>query len=167
MYWSEHSIFKLNPTRIGSLLFLMWGILHIWVALEGAYQYANGGVSAQWAMLIGGIKAPYIAFQNASDNITLNVHSQLLLNFCLDVGGYGVLGIFVAWMLWYNPAPFCYFLGLVVIGVGDLAFTFSLLTPGIIALNIGTIGGPALWLLAAIITPFGIWPSQRVTRLHQ
>ena len=31
------------PARIGALLFVLWGILHIWVGFEGIHQYlANG-----------------------------------------------------------------------------------------------------------------------------
>jgi len=43
-----------------------------------------------------------------------------------------------------------------VIGIGDLAFLFVQVVPGIIELHAGTIGGPVLWFLAAAITPFGL-----------
>ena len=44
----------------------------------------------------------------------------------------------------------------VIIGIADLAFTFAMVTPGIIVLNAGTVGGPVLWVLACAITPFGL-----------
>ncbi len=49
-----------------------------------------------------------------------------------------------------------------MIGIGDLAFLFVQVVPGIIDLNAGTIGGPVLWFLAVAMTPFGL-PRQRST----
>jgi len=44
----------------------------------------------------------------------------------------------------------------VVIGIADLAFLFCMVTPGVIELNAGTVGGPVIWFLALLITPFGL-----------
>jgi len=99
--------------------------------------------------------------------LTANVHAHIILNFCLDVGGYGVLGLFVAWMIWKQGSWVGYLVGLIVIGIGDLAFLFVQVVPGIIERNAGTIGGPVLWFLAVAITPFGLpWlgPGQRQPR---
>jgi hypothetical protein len=41
------------------------------------------------------------------------------LNFCIDVGGYGVLGLFVGWMIWAHASWVGYFIGVVVIGIGE------------------------------------------------
>jgi len=113
-------------------------------------------VRDQWEMLIGGANAPHAGFQHATDALTSNVHSHLLLNFTTDVGGYGVLGFFVAWALWNRESWEAYWVGVIIIGIADLAFLFLQVTPGIIELNAGTIGGPVLWLLACLITPFGL-----------
>jgi len=43
---------------------------------------------------------------------------------------------------------------------GYLAFLFSMVTPGIIELNAGSLGGPIIWFFACAITPFGL-PSFR------
>lgn len=112
-------------------------------------------------MLAGGRNAPHEAFQHATDVLTANVHAHLILNFCLDVGGYGVLGLFVAWMIWKQGSRVGYLIGL--IGIGDLAFLFVQVVPGIIELNAGTIGGRVLWFLAVAITPFGL-PRLRSVR---
>ena len=63
-------------------------------------------------------------------------------------------------MIWTRASWLGYFIGLVIIGICDLAFAFSLLTAGIIELNAGSVGGPVLWLLAVAVTPFGL-PSLR------
>lgn len=145
-----------TAAKIGAALFVLWGVLHIWVGYEGIHQYLTGNVRGQWNMLIGGRNAPHAAFQHATDAVTGNAHAQLILNFCIDVGGYGVLGIVVGWMIWRQASRAAYLIGAFVIGIGDLAFLFSLVTPGIIELNVATISGPAIWFLAVGITPFGI-----------
>lgn len=148
------------PARIGAGLFLLWSILHIYVAVAGAIQYATGDVEGMWTMLLGGSNAPVSAFVFPTDAITANAQAHLLLNFCLDVGGYGVLGLFVAWMIWARASWTGYFIGLVVIGISDLTFTFALVTSGIIELGIASLAGPIIWVLAVILTPFGM-PRRR------
>jgi len=149
-----------RAAKIGAMLFALWGVLHLWVGYEGVHQYLGGGAPGLWKMLTRGRNAPHDAFQHATDAMTANVHAHLILNFCLDVAGYGVLGFFVAWMIWKRASWTGYLIGLVVIGIGDLAFLFVQVVPGIIELNAGTIGGPVLWFLAVAITPFGL-PSLR------
>ncbi|TDR32599.1 hypothetical protein [Hydromonas duriensis] len=146
--------------KIGAALFVLWGILHIWVGFEGAHQYLLGNVQNQWNMVIGGVNAPRAAFQHTTDAMTAHAQSQLILNFCIDVAGYGVLGMIVAAMIWRTGSWRAYFIGLLVIGIADLAFLFSLVTSGIIEANIPTISGPIIWFLAIAITPFGM-PSLR------
>lgn len=148
------------PVRIGAALYLLWSVLHIWVGVEGLHQYLGGDVAAQWNMLIGGSRVPLATFVHTTDAVTAFAHGQLIVNFAVDVGGYGVLGLFVAWMLWTRASWLAYFMGLLLIGIADLAFLFAMVMSGVIALNAGTIGGPVLWFLAVVITPFGM-PSLR------
>jgi len=142
----------------GAVFFFLWGILHIWVGVEGTNLYLNSGVNGQWAFFTGGSKVPREAFVHATDPTTLFAHSQLLLNFCIDVGGYGLLGVAVAWMIAKNASWGAYFIGLFIIGLGDLTFLFAMVTSGVIEQNIPTISGPVLWFLAVIATPFGMPP---------
>ena len=72
------------------------------------------------------------------------------------MGGYGLLGFYVAWVLWKRASWEAYWLGLILIGIADLAFLFSQVTSGMIELNAGTIGGPVLWFIACLITPMGL-----------
>ena len=67
-----------------------------------------------------------------------------------------MLGLFVAWALWTRASWFAYGIGLVVIGVADLAFLFSQVTSGMIELNAGSVGGPVIWAMACLITPWGL-----------
>jgi len=32
-----------RATKIGAMLFALWGVLHLWVGYEGVHQYLDGG----------------------------------------------------------------------------------------------------------------------------
>ena len=142
--------------KVGAALFALWGVLHVWVGYAGVQTFLTQGTREQWEMLIGGERVPKAAFQHTTDAATAFAHSHLILNFCLDVGGYGVLGFFVAWLLYARGSWLGYLLGVFVIGIADLAFLFGLVTPGVIAFGPETLGGPVIWFLACVVTPFGL-----------
>lgn len=142
---------------VGAGLWGLWGVLHVWVGAEGLRRFGDGA-AAMWDLLLGGPRGVRAAFQHATDAMTADVHAHLLLNFCIDVAGYGVLGLLIAWALVKRPAwgwP-AYALGVVVIGIGDLAYLFAQVVPGISAPGVETLGGPALWFLAVVVTPLGL-----------
>ena len=128
--------------KIGAALFALWGILHLWVGYEGTRLYFASPAQGQWRMFIGGAMAPFESFQFPVDPVTSHVHANLILNFCLDVAGYGLLGLLVSWMLFRHASWIAYLMGLVLIGLCDLSFTFLQVTSGTIALNIPTISDP-------------------------
>ncbi len=142
--------------KVGASLFGLWGILHLWVGYEGLRQYIASPAKGQWKMFIGGSKAPVDAFTFPNDPVTAHVHANLILNFCIDVSGYGALGIIVSWLLFKRGSWLAYFLGVFLIGICDGSFTILQLTSGIIAVSIPSVSGPIIWLLAALVTPFGL-----------
>jgi hypothetical protein len=143
--------------KIGSMAYILWGVLHLWVGYEGIHQYIINPDKGLWGFLIGGNFAPVDKFQFATDPVTLKVHANFILNFCLDVAGYGILGILVGIMLWKMSKPWlAYFIGFFIIGLGDLAFLFLQVTPEHIRGDWATYGGPALWFIAVIVLPFGL-----------
>ena len=146
--------------KIGASLFTLWGILHIWVGYEGIHQYLTKGTPGLWSIVVGGSKASRAAFVHSTDAITAFAQGQLLLNFCIDVGGYGILGLIVAWLIAKQASWAAYFIGVFVIGIADLTFLFAMVTSGVIELNAGSVGGPVIWFLAIIVTPLGM-PSLR------
>ena len=60
-----------------------------------------------------------------------------------------------------RPSWLAYFMGVLLVGICDVSYTFLLMTSGIIQLNVASVSGPIIWLLAAIITPFGMPTSIR------
>ena len=51
----------------------------------------------------------------------------LLVNFMVDVGGYGVLGLFVAYNLWYHPTWMAFYVGAVSVEIPRDLFSPSTL----------------------------------------
>lgn len=148
-----------TAAKIGAILLAVWGVLHVWVGVEGTRQYLTGGTRAIWGLFLGGANAPRAAYQHSTDAVTSAVQGHLALNFAIDVGAAGLLGLALAWMIWRRASWPAYFMALIVIGVIDNAFLFTQVTPGLIALDAGTVGGPVLWALACVVTPFGL-PSR-------
>lgn len=151
-----------TAVKIGSLAYVLWGVLHLYVGFMGISLYIADPDRGLWSSLIGGDKMPVDKFQFATDPMTLKVTANFILNFCLDVAGYGLLGMLLGVMLWKNSKPWlAYFIGLVIIGVADLSFLFLQVTPGHIKGDWGTYGGPVLWFIAVVILPFGLPPFSR------
>lgn len=144
--------------KVGAALFALWGLLHLWVGFEGAHQYFVSPAQDQWRMFIGGSRAPFDGFAYPTDPETIHVHANLILNFCIDVAGYGVLGILMAWLLFRRASWIAYLIAVFLVGIADVSFTFLQLTSGIIQLNIASVSGPVIWLVATIVTPFGMPP---------
>ena len=143
-------------TKLGAGLFALWGVLHVWVGAEGVRQYLTGGSRALVNMFIGGPNAPRADYQFPTDAVTSNVNGHLALNFVLDVGAAGLLGLALAWLLWKRASWSAYFIALIVIGVIDNAFLFTQVVPGLIEGGFEVWAGPAIWALACVVTPFGL-----------
>ncbi len=152
-----------NAIKIGSVAYIIWGVLHIYVGFIGISQYITDPNKGLWSALIDGEKMPVEKFQFATDPMTLKVTANFILNFCLDVAGYGILGILLGVMLWKNTKPWlAYFIGLFIIGLADLSFLFLQVTPGHIKGDWGTYGGPVLWFIAIVVLPFGLPKFKRI-----
>jgi hypothetical protein len=154
-----------KAAKIGSLFLALWGILHVWVGSEGIKQYVTGGNKGLWNMITGGSSAPHQTFQLTTDALTANAQNHLILNFCMDVGGYGVLGLILAWLIYKKGSWNAYFIALIAIGICDLSFLFILVTPGISELNFGTVCGPIIWFIAMALIPFGMPKFNKSTDL--
>lgn len=147
--------------KIGAGLFGLWGVLHLWVGGEGLHQYVVSPVRGLWGMFIGGRNAPAEAFGFPVDRATANAQAHIVLNFCFDVAGYGLLGIVVAWQIYRRGSWTAYLIGAVIIGICDLSFLFLQVTSGVIAPSLPSLSGPVLWFLAVCTTPFGLGLPRR------
>lgn len=71
-----------TAVKIGAILFVVWGILHLWVGYEGLHGYSEG-TKTQWEMVIGGDNMPIGAFQHATDPRVSETADEL--SFCLII----------------------------------------------------------------------------------
>lgn len=143
--------------KAGALLFLLWSVLHIWVPFEGYRVYLAEGPAGMWHMMTGGHAVPHGAYRLPLDAPSALAQSRLFLNFVTDVGGYGVLGLFVAHGLWRNSNPWLWYaLGVLVIGIADMAFLFAMVLSGVIEPGLGAVAGPVIWFIAVLVTPLGL-----------
>ena len=155
--YSEHPrLIPRLPAKLGAALMALWGVLHVWVGAEGSRQFATNGARGLLSMFLGGQNAPADAYQHATDAVTMAVNGHLALNFVLDVGAAGLLGLGLAWLIWRQASWSAYWLFVVIIGVIDNAFLFTQVASGLITRDAGTLGGPLLWLVACVVTPFGL-----------
>ena len=115
--------------RIGSILYILWGILHI----VAAFKVYTLGQSLESGMVQGRI------FQDAWN----------LLFFALFGTAVGIK------YNWHN-SKFGYWLNLIVVSIGDIGFIIFLLIPGYIPIVPGALG-PLLWLLALAFSTAAIY----------
>jgi hypothetical protein len=140
----------------GSLIFVLWGILHLWVPYAGFAEYTATGHG--FGMLTGGEAVAKTDFHLPEDKKTALALHMLFFNFICDVGGYGILSFFVAYLLLSGNknAWIGYFIALFCIGVADLAFYRYLVCSGVIEKSFPVLFGPLLWVLGILVVPFGL-----------
>jgi len=138
------------------MMFALWGLLHIWVGVEGTTRFLSGDIKSIWQLVIGGSSSPIESFVYPFEQTTVFANRHLIENFVVDVAGYGVLGFFVAWGLWMRSSWFAYMIGFIAIGIADLTFLFDMVLSGVTRLDFASLAGPAIWVMAVAITPFGL-----------
>ncbi|KAF0719122.1 Aste57867_1260 [Aphanomyces stellatus] len=150
---------------LAALSWLIWGVLHLWVGQNGYVTWV-AGPKVQWESLVGGDKVPHAAFVHTKDPATAFAHSQLIFNFTNDVGGYGVLGVFIAFAIFFkSPADhFAYWVGVIILGIADLSFLFIMVVGGVIHASFEVVLGPAIWFVAVVLTPFALDWSPKKTK---
>lgn len=114
--------------RIGAILYLAWGLLH----LLAAYQVYRLGSSQPAGMIRGRL------LQNA-----------------WNLGFLAVLVSVVAVVFNWHNSPLGYWLNLTMASITDIGFILFILVPGYLPLRRGILG-PALWLLATVFSTLGV-----------
>jgi hypothetical protein len=114
--------------RIGAVLYVLWGILHI----VAAYKVFSLAQTLEQGMIQGRL------YQDAWN----------LLFFAL-------FGIVIAVLYNWKNSKNGYFLNLIVVSTGDIGFILTVLLPGYLPLFPGSLG-PILWLLALTFSTIAI-----------
>jgi hypothetical protein len=114
--------------RIGAIVYLGWGLLH----LLAAYQVYTLGASLPAGMIRGRL------FQAA-------------WNLAFFAAAVSVVAVVFNW----HNSPLGYWLNLAAASVTDIGFVLFILAPGHLPLRRGILG-PVLWLLATVFSTLGV-----------
>src|SRR5574341_2273610 len=133
--------------KIGAVLYALWGAMHLGIAVVLFVKLSHGG-GAEYVGFIGS-SLPAETFQHPYDVVTLG----LLWQHAWNLGLLGAFAIAVAPLNWANNR-LGYWLNLGVVSMADIGFVTAILGRGYILLSDG-LGGPVLWVLAAIFSTLG------------
>jgi hypothetical protein len=82
--------------------------------------------------------------------------SHVTLNFGIDLAGYGLLAIWLSWFLWNaRLVSLTYWLAVVMLGIADAGFIYSLLLAGYSPLLEG-LAGPIFYVLGVVFAGYGL-----------
>lgn len=136
-----------RSVRVGAVMFVLWGVLHIVVGVIGVQQFL---VSPPLGVLVA-----YGATISPGDaGRTLELAAHVALEFSVILGGYGLLAIWAAVLAWRGQTLGCW-INIVMLGIVDLAFIVALMLPGYIGFWMG-IWGPLLYVLGVGFTAYGL-----------
>ncbi len=138
---------KSNAHKIGAVMYVLWGILHVMFGATMLYQLTISGTAALASVATAVPPADLPQDLGGAASGLIAQHAWNLLWF-------GLFGIYVGWKMNWKNSPTGYWLNLLVISAADLGFIFAILIPGYITIADG-IMGPALWLLAVVFSTVG------------
>jgi hypothetical protein len=139
--------------RLGSILFVLWGVLHVGVGVVCAISYLHAGPLGLLTHF-GWSADPRDAL--AGPNVRLASH--IALDFSIVLVGYGVLAIWAARLMWRGEA-LGFWLNAILLGIADAAFVIALMIPGHVPVSEG-IWGPALYVLGVLFSVLGYWRAR-------
>jgi hypothetical protein len=133
--------------KLGALMFILWGILHIVVGAVAVVAYATKGP-------IGIFTAYGATLESQDTGHTLMLAANIALEFSIILAGYGILSIWAA-IVMYRGQVLGFWLNTVLLGIVDAAFVYALMMPGYIPLDQG-IWGPVLYVAGVILSAIGL-----------
>lgn len=135
--------------KIGAVMYILWGLLHIVGAGLLLQQLSSEGVVGVLASL--GSAVPAAELPDVSGGVVgavLAFHSWNLL-------WIGLLVVVVGLRLNWTNRPIGYWLNAVVVGAADIGLIVTLLVPGYMTWSDGW-PGPVLWFLAVVFSTIGL-----------
>lgn len=135
-----------NSAKIGAIIYILWGILHI---IGGGYMLAEADPGAQLGML----SSHNVSGSLPSEMGTI-IHASLSFH-AFNLLWLGALALAVAVTLNWKNDHIGYWLNLSVVAAADIGMIIFLLLPGHLAIA-EAFPGPVLWFLAAAFSTMGI-----------
>ena len=136
-------------TRIGAVFFILWGVLHMAVAVTGVVGYLQNGPAG----LLSVFGAATVSTPTGG---IVGLAAAVGLDLAIDLAAFATLGVWVGVMIWRGQRQqLAFWLGAIILGTADLAFVVALVIPGYIGLVNG-LSGPVLYVLAVAFTAAGL-----------
>lgn len=153
---------KVYAHKIGAVLYILWGLLHIAGGAVLLQTLSAGGVVGVLASLGSAVPEAELPVINGG------VTAAVLAFFAWNWVWIGLLVLVVGVRLNWHNSRTGYWLNMFVAGAADLGLIVTLLAPGTMAVSDGW-PGPLLWLLAAIFSTLGLlnqdaWPAGQTAR---
>ena len=135
--------------KSGAAMFFLWGVLHVYAGGLMSIPFFTSGAGSNLAVVGFGLAEPLSSFERVASHITLN--------FGLDLAGYGILAVWLSINLFRGQhMKLSFALLVVMLGISDGAFVYSLLLPGYSPLAEG-LPGPILFLLGIPLVTKGLF----------
>lgn len=139
---------RLKLSRIGTIFYILWGVLHIMLGVMILHIYSSEGVSALLAFF--GLKEE-IQLSAQAGKIIGSLGGQHAANLAI----FGIIAIIIAVKLNWKGSALGFWLNLIMLGLTDIAFIIAFFIPGYIRGMAGVMG-PALFVLGAVFTAFAL-----------
>ncbi len=134
-----------KPHKIGSIFYVLWGILHIVVGLIPVITFLRGGPREMLTAIEGMQNVPAVIEE------PLRQASYFIAQHYFNLAAVGILAIIIAVALNWRNQPLGFWTNLVILGMVDLSFVLGEMVPGYMPVEIGIIG-PILYVLGAVFT---------------
>lgn len=133
-------------TRVGSIAYFLWGVMHIWVAMTVVYRHLTEGSA-------GALRALGSPAAGIDAGAVLDHAANVASDFAINLGAAGLLACWLAVLVW-RGSRLARWLNAVILGLVDLSFVICLLGPGYIPLAAG-IWGPVLYAAGVVLAAIG------------
>ncbi|PHS79156.1 MAG: hypothetical protein COB59_03155 [Rhodospirillaceae bacterium] len=145
---------KNNAHKIGAVLYVLWGVLHIYFGVWMLYALNTEGAAAVIAIVGSGV--PASTLPQSLDPVTAATIGQHAWN----ILWFGIFATVVGGLLNWKNSVAGYWANLVVVSAADAGFAVAIMIPGYIAMADG-IEGPLLWIPAIIFSTIGILKNRK------
>jgi hypothetical protein len=147
-----------NAHKIGAVLYVLWGIVHLGVGAVMLYRLATEGGTAALAQTSSAVPVEELP-QNLA-----GAASALVGQHAWNLVVFGCFALVVAVTLNWRNSRLGYWLNLGVVSAADVGFLYAFVLPGYIRLADG-LPGLVLWVLAVIFSTIGFLANPEETRL--
>jgi hypothetical protein len=148
---------KRHAHRIGTVFYVLWGVVHVGVGALMLYRLATEGGTAALAQV-----GSAVPVEELPQNLT-GVASATLGQHAWNLAVFGFFALIVALTLNWRNSRLGYWLNLGVVSAADVGFIVAILLPGDIRLIDG-LPGPFLWALAVVFSTIGFLANPDATR---